>query len=564
MKRILVILLIFAVAPFLFLISCSNDDAEEAGENNGDNENNGDAGEPDEPEPDQTSEPPEEPKEPFVFSYDFSGKETRLPTPTAQNLPSSWKGFNMLNMFIRGNDDRPWVEEEFEMIAELGFNFVRVPMDYRIWITNSDWHNINEEQIKRIDQVVEYGIKHDIHIMLNFHRAPGFTVASPPERTSLWTDEETQEVFVGMWAFLAARYINVPNEYLSFNFVNEPPDIDEAVYAAVIQKAADAIWAISPDRLLVSDGLSWGNRPSNLIRDMGIAQAGRGYSPFTLTHYQAEWVEGSEYYSLPAWPALIIPSHLYSAGKTDMRDVYAPYIIEHNFNESYYLDVTIGIVSDSARFVVSADAAVIFENLFRSGGGEGEWETEVYREEWDVYQNIWNREYRIEIPAGTKLLMLDVSGGDWMTVSDMKFSPAAENSAAPRFSVTPTTADWGLKIPPLRIDADGGIIIEGEDVRDREWLWENAMAPWVELIESGGGAMIGEWGSYNKTPHDVVLRWQEDNLENFKRADMGWALWNFNASFGIINSGRADVDYEDYNGYRLDRDMLELLLRYVD
>ena len=31
--------------------------------------------------------------------------------------------------------------------------------------------------------------------------------------------------------------------------------------------------------------------------------------------------------------------------------------------------------------------------------------------------------------------------------------------------------------------------------------------------------------------------------------------------FGILNSGRSDVDYEDWYGYQLDRKLLDLLMR---
>ena len=43
---------------------------------------------------------------------------------------------------------------------------------------------------------------------------------------------------------------------------------------------------------------------------------------------------------------------------------------------------------------------------------------------------------------------------------------------------------------------------------------------------------------------------------------MGWALWNLRGSIGILDSERADVEYEDYEGHKLDRKMLELLQRY--
>ena len=570
MKRILAMLLILAVAPFMLLFSCNNDS--DSGSDVSDSSDNSDKSKtdavPEEPITDAPKSDPEpEPETPFVFEYDFTGKTTTLPAPTAQKLPSEWKGFNLLNMFYKGNDDRPFEEEEFKMMSEWGFNFARIPMDYRIWIKSGDWNNIDETMIKRIDSVIGYGIKYDIHICLNFHRAPGFTVASPSETTDLWTDAEPQEVFAMMWAYLAARYKNIPNEYLSFNLVNEPPDISEEVYVKVVKKAADAIWEKDPKRLIIADGLSWGTKPSYKIKDLGIAQASRGYTPTNLTHYLAEWMDGAENYPLPTWPAVVLPKHLYSVGKSDMQEVYAPYIIEHDFTEDYYLDVNVGIVSSEARFVVKADGEIIYDHLFKSGKGDGDWTVEVYREEWNVYQNIFDKDYRIEIPAGTKLLTLDVAAGDWMTINDMKFTPVAadsNNSSVKAFALTPTTDQWGMKIPAVKIDENGEIILEGADVHNGAWLRENYLKQWEDLINSGGGAMIGEWGSYNKTPHDVVLRWMEDNLKNYKEIGMGWALWNFNASFGILNSGRDDVDYEDYNGYKLDREMLELLLKYMD
>lgn len=73
--------------------------------------------------------------------------------------------------------------------------------------------------------------------------------------------------------------------------------------------------------------------------------------------------------------------------------------------------------------------------------------------------------------------------------------------------------------------------------------------------------IVGEFGCFNKTPHDVALRWLEDSLANWRECGWGWALWNFRGSFGILDSGRGDVDYEDFHGHKLDRKMLELLQR---
>ena len=74
--------------------------------------------------------------------------------------------------------------------------------------------------------------------------------------------------------------------------------------------------------------------------------------------------------------------------------------------------------------------------------------------------------------------------------------------------------------------------------------------------------MVGEFGCHNRTPHPVVLAWMEDCLQNWQDAGWGWALWNLRGSFGILDSGRQDVQYEEFHGHKLDRKMLELLQRY--
>jgi aryl-phospho-beta-D-glucosidase BglC (GH1 family) len=499
--------------------------------------------------------------------FDFTGKETALPVPAAGKLPSSWKGFNLLNMFYLGGreTDTPFNEKEFKMMSDWGFNFVRIPIDYRILIRSNNWNNMNESAIRRLDKAVEYGIKYDIHICINLHRAPGYTVASPAETTNLWTQAKPQEAFARIWGYIAGRYKNVPNEYLSFNFVNEPAGMDEKTYADVMKKAADAIRAHTPDRILIADGLDYGVIPSYLIKELGIAQATRGYMPFTITHYKADWVEGSDKLPLPVWPVLLIPKYLYGLQKNEVpRSVF---MIEHDFNAAYNLDVNVGTVSKEARLVVKADGAVMYERLFISGSGKGEWAQVVFNREWNIYQNIFNKDYRISIPAGVKVVTLEVTDGDWMSINDLKFSPAGKTAAggtAGIFSVTPNAFDWGVAIPPVRITDDGRIVIDNLNIQNREWLKNTYIKPWDELVKSGGGAMIGEWGAHNRTPHDVVLRWMEDNLINFEEAGMGWALWNLTGSFGVLNSGRDDVNYENYNGYKLDRKMLTLLQNYLN
>ena len=79
---------------------------------------------------------------------------------------------------------------------------------------------------------------------------------------------------------------------------------------------------------------------------------------------------------------------------------------------------------------------------------------------------------------------------------------------------------------------------------------------------AGEFCMVGEFGCNNGTSYGTAFAWMEHCLKLWKYKNIGWALWNLRGRFGIMDSGRKDVAYEDFNGHKLDRTMLELLRRY--
>jgi endoglucanase len=128
-------------------------------------------------------------------------------------------------------------------------------------------------------------------------------------------------------------------------------------------------------------------------------------------------------------------------------------------------------------------------------------------------------------------------------------------------ALTHYTADWvptsefeTLKPPSWPLTDDRG------ELWNRAGLKKALMDPWQPLVERGVPIHVGEWGAFNRTPHAVTLAWMRDLLALWKSAGWGWALWNLRGSFGVVDSARSDVTYEDFNGHALDRAMLELLL----
>ena len=333
-----------------------------------------------------------------------------LKPASAAKLPR-WRGFNLLEKFIKRKEGNPpFKESDFELMAEWGFDFARLPLSYLCWADGepSNWLKLREEELKHIDDAVELGRKHGVHINLNFHRAPGYCVNPPKEPLDLWQDAEALAACAHHWAAFAKRFKGVPNDRLSFDLLNEPPDIPEAAYVRVVTRLVQAIRAEDPRRLIIADGRKWGREPVHGLVDLKIAQSTRGYDPMRISHYKANWVKGSDQWPEPAWP--------------------------------------------------------LTEN---------------------------------------------------------------EKSA------------W-----------------------DKERLRRERIQPWKKLEAKGIGVHVGEWGAFNRTPHPVVLAWMRDQLELWKEAGWGWAMWNFRGAFGPLDSGRADVQYEEFRGRKLDREMLKLLRSY--
>ena len=344
--------------------------------------------------------------------------DSLLKNASSPKVYSKYNGFNLLAKFGTWNGRQKFQEEDFEIMAELGFNFARIPMSYWNWASKDDWFIINEEILTDIDEVVELGKHYKVHINLNLHRIPGYCInGRDMEPLDLFDDTPVnmQKALDGAlfhWKMFAKRYKGIPNEQLTFDLINEPPFMkDESRYVEIVKALVTAIHEEDPGRIIVADGLNIGKTPVQGIVDIGLIQSTRGYDPKAVSHYMANWVPKFEFetFNPPDWP---------------LKD-------------------------DKGR--------------------------------------IW----------------------------------------------------------------------------DKDYLREFLIKPWNPLMEKGIQIHVGEWGCYNKTPHNVALAWMRDMLSLWKEVGWGNALWNLKGDFGILNSRRKDVKYEDYKGHKLDRKMLELLKEFA-
>jgi len=237
-------------------------------------------------------------------------------------------GFNFQWMYTWGPDRKPEPADEkaLDFLAEFGFNFVRIPIDYRFWAKGFDYFHPDECMFEYIDQYLQACRSRRIHMSLNLHRAPGYcTNRNDLEKHNLWLDEIAQHAFISLWGAFASRYKAVASQFFSFDLVNEPPNPGEygmtrANHAALIRRTVSAIRAIDPQRKISIDGLGGGYLAMPELANLGVTHSARGYHPMPITHHQATWWAGHVHAPAPKYPGLIWQGRIWN--RAALRNCY--------------------------------------------------------------------------------------------------------------------------------------------------------------------------------------------------------------------------------------------------
>jgi endoglucanase len=221
-------------------------------------------------------------------------------------------GFNFQWMVSWSPHKKPEPPDEkaLDFLARFGFNFVRIPVDYRFWTQDFDYFHPDESVFKHIDRYLEACRSRGIHMSLNLHRAPGYcTNRNDLERHNLWLDQVAQDALVFLWETFACKYLDVPVQFLSFNLINEPPapgrhGMRRKNHAALVRRAVAAIRAIDPDREIVVDGLGGGYLATPELAGLDLTHSARGYHPMPVSHHQASWWSDHLRAPSPEYPGL--------------------------------------------------------------------------------------------------------------------------------------------------------------------------------------------------------------------------------------------------------------------
>jgi len=115
--------------------------------------------------------------------------------------------------------------EDIHLLKKLGFNSVRIPFNYRLFISGDDPTKLEGDGYQLLDRVVKWCKQEGLYVILDMHAAPGGQTGDNIDDSFgypfLFESNESQELTVRIWQKIAKQFQNEPT-VLGYDLLNEP------------------------------------------------------------------------------------------------------------------------------------------------------------------------------------------------------------------------------------------------------------------------------------------------------------------------------------------------------
>ncbi len=211
----------------------------------------------------------------------------RVPLDAAAQAARLGRGVNLGNA-LEAPREGEWgmviQPEFFPLIAEAGFDTVRVPIRWSAHALADPPYTVDAAFFERVDWVIEQSLDQNLNVVINMHHYDELFDAP----------DAHADRFVAIWEQIATRYVNRPDA-LYFELLNEPHgNLDPAKWNALLLGTTEAIRAIDDYHTLVIGSAEWGGITglAHLVlpeNETNLVATFHYYDPFLFTHQGAEW-----------------------------------------------------------------------------------------------------------------------------------------------------------------------------------------------------------------------------------------------------------------------------------
>ena len=183
-------------------------------------------------------------------------------------------------------------EADFEKIAALGFDHVRIPIDYNV-IQNPDG-TMRPDGLGRIDAALALCDKYGLRAVLDLHKTPGYSFDAGEKEAGFFESESYQERFYDIWETLA-EWFGGMSDRVAFELLNE---VTEArflpAWKRISRECVRRIRVYTPDTIILLGSYNWNSARTvpelDAPYDDKMVYNFHFYEPLAFTHQGAYWM----------------------------------------------------------------------------------------------------------------------------------------------------------------------------------------------------------------------------------------------------------------------------------
>jgi len=250
-------------------------------------------------------------------------------------------------------------EADISFLAKTGFNFVRLPFNYRHFEADLAPGQWLEDGFRRLDTAVRLCRKYNLWVLLDLHAAPGAqardqNAGSAYGEAYLWKHKQFMDRAAALWKELARRYKGDAT-VAGYNLLCEPVTSDVPLLNAFYRRIIHAIREVDPSHIIALD-------PNRWAKDISSLQDSLFEDPQVIPAIHHYYSEDAAFAQLTSYPGSVDGKVCDRAalertldGKHDEQRIHRPTIMGE-----FGVDIT-GSQPFATQLAITRDLISIFE-----------------------------------------------------------------------------------------------------------------------------------------------------------------------------------------------------------
>lgn len=207
------------------------------------------------------------------------------------------KGVNFSNWMEFKNADQIdpdyFGRADFENVKKLGGDVVRIPIHFEQICSGTKELIIPDNIFAILDRLAEWAEELKMYLIFDFHNSTHADSA---------TSESVEDVLTPIWTQMAEHFKD-STEYIIFELMNEPHNIEVALWNGIIERVFKKVRSIDKKHYIVAGGADWNSFAAMKtlpdFQDDKVIYTFHFYDPHTFTHQGASWCHMERVIGIP-------------------------------------------------------------------------------------------------------------------------------------------------------------------------------------------------------------------------------------------------------------------------